>query len=380
MVTMTAWCGLALPYKINPCLRELTFSTGKLGQDAVRKSLNLCVAAPKKYREAVHEHMTVLAIDKYRGVRRWHPAVEDVQRYDYTYARWWSANGVSRQHLTSALVYGTWWNDDPLMYTWGQGWDITEGILKKLAALNDPRRLKYDGGIAGCQVDAEQHLGWHSHYGRLQYLHFMTSTPTGSSTAEQRVRSSTTDALTWMKFAYAVAMGDLRADSALTETLQREVSLPSLALNHCVRLENVKVRTLFSRLGMPLHHRNAITPDVALGSMLHILQDSFSPAHTCRVTAHDGGETKALLADVYNYNEQNTDRHSDKDLYPDWLHHYAASNMHIYANDPVAVGAWLIAAVDNQISWEAVEARLRTTIFAEANTEARAVGTTCIGS
>jgi hypothetical protein len=377
LLALLAGPGAAWAFKINPCLRELTFEDGKLGQDAVRKNINICVNAPEKYREAVHEHMTVLAIAKYRGEPRWQPDSSSLQHYDYTDPVWWTAARTSQTHLTSALVYGTWWNDDPLMYTWGQGWDIIEGF-QKLKKLSDPTIPTYPGGTRNCALAADMHLGWHSHYGRLQHLHFMTGMVESNSTADERVRSTTDKALKWIEFAYAVATKQLAADAPLLIDQQLSVELPAVAANHCVHGANVKIRTLFSRLGMQRTHRDAIAPDVALGTILHIIQDSFSPAHTCRVARPDGSESKALLEDVYNYNEQSKGNHSQNDLYPAWLHRYAATGIHTYSNDPIVVGAWLISAVDNRLRWEEVESHLKSTVFATSSGHA-SPARACIG-
>ena len=150
--------------------------------------------------------------------------------------------------------------------------------------------------------------------------------------------------------------------------MERQLKVPPVAKNLCLsNASNVKVRSLFTRQGPRtsgyLAYRNRITPDVALGSILHILQDSFSPAHTCRDAMLVDGQQVAVLRDVYNYNEQDHDEHAKRDEYPDWLLHHVRSGGHRYSNDPVVVGAWLLAAADARLSWEQVRQHLRSTVF-----------------
>lgn len=322
-------------FKLSPCLRALTLEDEQLSQDKLRWQ-NFCFTLPEQYKSAVHEHMTLATIKQFRG------KVDLVQTpngwwYDYMMEAPWPQK-TGKNHYSRGIMFGVWWNDDPLMLTWGQGWDIIGGgwTLKELMedgykeSMED-RYKEYPG--AGCPVPADQHLGRWSHFGPLQHLHFMTNLIHGDSTAEQRITATTNLALSWMKFAYRVATGDsgLEPESPLSEAIEREAGLPSVALNHCVTdRRNVKIRTIFT-LRDPSwtdDYRRAITPDVALGTMLHVIQDSFSPAHTCRVRKQTNDGMYAVLVDVENYNEQDRDSHGDLDNYPLWLVQQVRSGEH----------------------------------------------------
>ncbi|MEZ6872061.1 hypothetical protein [Pseudomonas aeruginosa] len=56
-----------------------------------------------------------------------------------------------------------------------------------------------------------------------------------------------------------------------------------------------------------------------------------------------------MTTNVYNYGEQVEanlgDYHHDKDDYPGWLITYTRTGKHVYENDPIVVGAWLIPSV-----------------------------------
>lgn len=348
--------------QISPCYRVLTYRDGAPHEEPVRYLGKLCAVVMKQQeRNAVHEHLTAATLREYRADPA-APQTASDWKWQYMIEPEWTSMG--RQHRSFAVIFGTWWNDDPLMLTLGQSADFLRGGYKVWSAFQ-PERAKYAGAQRKCGVDAAVHLGRASHLGNLQHLHFMTTeTSTDVSARDQRIDITTQKALEWMSFAYQVATGDTSPDQAITAEKESQLSLPSIALNHCVNSDNVKVRTLFARQGHTIEERNKRTPDIALGSMLHILQDSFSPAHTCRVSREADGKRQAVLRDVENYALQDKRVHSSLDQYPRWFLEYLKSGQHRYDNDPIVVGAWLIAAVDRKLPWTTVEAHLRETIFA----------------
>jgi hypothetical protein len=361
------WSLPASASTLNPCLRVLTVAPSGLAQRPIN-GLNLCTAAPQQLQSAVHEHMTVGAIYKYRAevLQRGAAVGDETAALNYmTEAPWRVGSGLS--HRTYALVFGTWWNDDPLMHLWGERTDFVSG-LKHLKRLFDKRRRSlYEGGVAGCPVAANQHLGRASHFDALQYLHFMSNLPRSRSD-EERLQSTLDEALNWIEFAYRVATGEIAASAAFTADDERRLKMPSIAANLCLKdVTSVKVRSVFTRQGPPtsanIAYRNGLAPDIALGTIFHVLQDSFSPAHTCRIAVQADGQKLALLKRVFNYNEQTPEEHAALDGYPAWLQEYARAGTHRYTNDPIVVGAWLLGAVDSKLPWPDVRKHLLSTIF-----------------
>jgi hypothetical protein len=357
----------AWAFKLNPCLRVLVYNDGKLEADKIR-TRNLCGLAPEKLRLTVHEHMTNFAIDEYRGSGFLFTAAAakatgkpKQQVLSYMVGPEWTKFPATISHKTDALILGTWWNDDPLMYLWGSGGDFRHG-LDELRALFREIDDDYQGGVSECWIPKAQHLAWNSHFGSLQYLHFMTNG--AEKNAEYRLDKTLEKSLSWIKFAYSVATRTTPADAPLTAETEAGLGLPSIAQNYCLRKpSNAKIRTLFARPSGDDALRDRRTPDVALGTILHIIQDSFSPAHTCRVDRMVNGERVAVLKEVFNYNEQDHDVHARHDVFPDWLLSYAKSGEHTYANDPIKVGAWLLQAVDANTPWKDVETHLKQTVF-----------------
>lgn len=174
---LSAWS-----FKLNPCLRTLEYVNGELSQGPMNW-YNACgwQPVPERFKLAVHEHMTLLAIDIYRNGRpRWEADKVEPQKVEYMMAlKPWTKQGGTTSHLTWALMFGTWWNDDPLMSTWGEGTDISDGLWRLYTSIKSDRPM-YPGGIATCKgirdfVPKDSHLPRQSHYGSMQYLHFMTS-------------------------------------------------------------------------------------------------------------------------------------------------------------------------------------------------------------
>lgn len=313
-------------FEINPCLRVLVYNAYHLDSEVIR-FWNLCkhtdvissIDDGKYLKSTVHEHMTNFAIDEYRGtgflVRKAQLPPQDRSQelsFNFMHEKQWIQSPSKHKHKTYAIIFGSWWNDDPLMYTWGQGNDFTNGLFS-LGHQFDSKTKKYAGGVADCWLEGKDHLGWNSHYGKLQYLHFMSSD--GKQVGEEaRLDETTRLALVWIKFAYSVATGDTSADAPLTPQTEESLGLPSVALNYCLgNAANAKVRTLFARVNMnDAAERNVRTPDVALGSIFHILQDSFSPAHTCRKEQIVDGQHFAVLSGVYNFNDQVRELHGER--------------------------------------------------------------------
>jgi hypothetical protein len=378
----------AFAFQVNPCYRVLEIKNGVPNQGRIRAwFINTCWL--KNDFNTVHEHLTNFAINEYLepGYYLRNPKVALVNRASgdsvnfITGAEW--PKGAKPQHTTYGIIYGSWWNDDPLMFTWGEGANFTTGLLKLRRQFEDTH-AEYRGGVSGCWVKAADYLPWHSHYGRMQYLHFMTNEPNAGDD-QARLRKTTSEALLWMEFAYKVAIKKIKADDPLTEADEIKLGMPRVDLNYCLEdKKNEKVRTLFAPAGTDYEGRNLLTPDVALGSMLHVMQDSFSPAHTCRVDEYVAGKPYAVLTNVYNYGEQVKanlgDYHHDKDDYPGWLITYTRTGKHVYDNDPIVVGAWLIKAVDQQMEWDDVRKHLEQTIFKRSDRPASEPLPVCIGS
>ncbi|MBD9502189.1 hypothetical protein IB256_15480 [Pseudomonas sp. PDM17] len=302
-----------------------------------------------------------------------------VRRYNFIQSANWQHDEKGRVHTAKGLIYGSWWNDDPLMYMQGQGSDFGMGAYYLRKIKGDSQ--SYRGGVRKCDVPARQSLFWNTHKGTLQHLHFMTVMPRKTPPTEA-LSDTTGRALEWIEFAYSVASMKRDPDSQFPPDEQARLWIPPLKENYCLRDPyNAKVKTLFTRAGSD--HRNELTPDMALGSILHIIQDSFSPSHTCRVAQLVDGKKMALLNNVYNYKNQLVDdggstQHEEKDEYPVWLFAYYFSGNNTYANDPIIEGKWIIDAADHGTDWSIVKQHLKDKVFKTVDHPSEDANVKCI--
>ncbi|MBT2305428.1 hypothetical protein J7E70_34095 [Variovorax paradoxus] len=375
------WSSDTWAFRIGPCLRLLILEDGELTQERLRW-WNQCAFLPDQYKSAVHEHMSLASIMQYTSEVKVTPTLNgwEFNTMDEGEKSW--PPNAKQPHYTRGIIFGTWWNDDPLMRTWGQGWDLITGSWDFGQSMKQkPEGEKYKAESGECEVEAREHLGRRSHFGTLQHLHFMYATDKkdDQSKAAFRVKTTTDAALKWMQFAYKVAIGEIKPGDTFDTKLEAESGLLFLDRNHCVqKKENLKIRTIFTlRDDDSKKYRDPLTPNVALGSMLHVIQDSFSPGHTCRIERQGTDGTYLIVADVENYNAQDHDSHGSLDAYPPWLTDLVVSKKRRYQNDPVNVGAWLIQAVDKPMDWGDVETHLRNTIFLAAPSDDQKLE--CIG-
>jgi hypothetical protein len=173
-----------------------------------------------------------------------------------------------------------------------------------------------------------------SHYGDMQFLHAMASP--GETLTRTRERM-----LLWAEFTYRVATGEFGTD-ALIGSL-------SLPINGDI-LRGLGARTVHQIF----ETRASATPDmirtIALGALLHMVQDSYSPAHTARLmTAGANAAPFGAISVFHDFGCQVPSKHAELDRADSspWL---AAALRPVL--DPVTVGAQLIAWARSGVAWE----------------------------
>lgn len=135
-------------------LRDLTYTGGVLGQDRHGSRIqNACPNAPQRYKYgAVHEHMTAFAVANHRRTQHWQTEPDRPGVFRYLVEPRWP-KGANRTHRTKDIIFGTWWNDDPLMLMWGQGMDLVYGV-RRIEKFFKPS-ARYPGSLRDLNVDAK---------------------------------------------------------------------------------------------------------------------------------------------------------------------------------------------------------------------------------
>lgn len=140
-----------------------------------------------------------------------------------------------------------------------------------------------------------------SHFGDLQFLHAMADRK-GVPASETRRQI-----LMWSEFAWRVQSGS--ADRIRRETRMGMVPVSGM-LRHFPANEERSVELLFTvgRPWMRLH-----VADIAFGSFLHMLQDSFAGGHATRRPRIDPTCNVPEIVVFHTYAGQDKDQHKDRD-------------------------------------------------------------------
>lgn len=223
-----------------------------------------------------------------------------------------------------------------------------------------------------------------SHYGRLQFLHAMRS-PDDRSDADTRA-----SILDWARFAYEVAAGDskligsdLCAAVSGRGHLATAMEFADQSLCHQRRSRwrtypPYTVRTFFTlRCSNMFSSRRCWEQSsangdeaariAATGALLHLVQDSYSQAHTSRSVGGSVNEKGPFEAKVvcrppttfFNYSGQNHDEHGRADLPP--ARDSSCNDGAI--DDPITASATVLWHLENKKSADEFVTYLKNRVF-----------------
>lgn len=242
----------------------------------------------------------------------------------------------------NALIRGVWWNDDPNQNIFGVHY-ATWVFWMNDAALIAKRGKNWLG--QSTKIGPQYKMQYRSHYGDLQFLHAMANDRDEAAVDVQK------RIINWMEFAYSVATKKLDAELTLAD-----VKLP-MTNDYFVRQSGWTINHLFApkfTLG-----RNTIK-DVALGSMLHIIQDSYSRSHATRDYNPTRNCPLGRMLEFHAYNLQNAELHGAADTHRSWQE----DNNLTVENNPVQVSAQIINFAKGEADWATVvEPYLREKVF-----------------
>jgi len=236
---------------------------------------------------------------------------------------------IGRGYKYHALIRGVWWNDDPNQLLFGvhyATWPIYMKDAEKIA--------KYGKNMRGrkASITSRYKMQYRSHYGDLQFLHAMANKDGESPTdVQERV-------LGWIGFAYRTATNQIEPDTTmenLDEAIVKEFfkSQPGWSVNYLLAPKWT--------LG------KATIRDVALGSILHIIQDSYSESHTDRTFGSSQKCASGGVVQFHAYGHQDSTRHGSADSRVSWK-----TNVDFDATqNPVETSARMIEFVGRNADW-----------------------------
>lgn len=177
-----------------------------------------------------------------------------------------------------------------------------------------------------------------SHFGDLQFLHAMASKD-GESPEVTRQKI-----LMWIEFTWRIALHEYKLDTRL-----QDVNIAGFS-EHFGKTE-WNVQDLFT-LGNVALRRNI--DDVAFGSLLHVIEDSFAAGHVDRSEPIHGkkcGDSTYLkpgaIGEFHAYGGQDTSLHGHADSSAAFDYARASSQGGV-----VEVGRNIVAMLDKKLSWD----------------------------
>ena len=308
-------------------------------------------------KKPVHETMTLLAYDHYLK-----PEEAQGGRANT------SAEELRKSGIFRDLVLGSEWNDDPDSL-------LRQSVVRAkqwYALFTDAQnqaKCAHDSTRAICKnvkiTDTPMML-YRSHFGDFQFLHAMASHQ--SETAQETKDKM----MEWAKFAYTLSIS---GNSLSKEAIDGPVISAFSSVSSLLKRQGWTVGALFDpvpggewvrsyRIGSLGHYKPSgvlraqvqyetsaeasSIKHIALGSLLHMIQDSYSDAHAER----DGGcnplsKERARIISFRNYVFQLSDDHAIADRHPSWLEHGDLEK-----KNPLWASAKIIQYSFRKVPWE----------------------------
>lgn len=261
---------------------------------------------------------------------------------------------VDIEFAPPAVLYGVRWNDDP-PFAFESGHKQVEGckMQESVRFISQPlcwRNLFKDaekGAAQGSAYDAKSGhvLLYRVHFGDLQFLHSMASKDGDLS------ESTRSKIMIWAEFTWRVASGEY----GLLTTL-RDVKIAGFS--DLVGRPDWRIQDLLT-YAAPGAVRQQIR-QVAFGSLLHVMEDSFARGHTDRAEpgyqqkCANPGATEHLapgaIKEFHAYNNQNHAEHSKFDDREMLMTHVANTKPHV-----ITVGRTLRKYFEDGATWDAVK-------------------------
>jgi hypothetical protein len=192
--------------------------------------------------------------------------------------------------------------------------------------------MAHAGGLAAndpgnAQFSKTGNFLYRTHFGDMQFMHAMASRGETLARTQERV-------LLWMRFTYQVAVGEIDTSARI------DGLAPEFARDILAGFEDWTVAQFFEiRSGTPAERIRRI----ALGALLHTLQDSFAHGHADREMHEPGAEARfGAIRAFLNYGCQSDEKHGEADR----AAHYKWFDAEVHGEkSPVTLGAQVIDLV-----------------------------------
>lgn len=258
--------------------------------------------------------------------------------------------GAEAANVPPSVLAGVRWNDDP-------PFRLSKGQARGLrCVIGDTVRFETQpvcwgslfrdaskGAAKGEMYGPGHAMLYRSHFGDLQFLHAMASRD-GESASETKARL-----MDWLQFAWRTASREYTLDTRLKD-------VPIRTIQVAFGKTEWRVQDLYA-LGATNSLRREID-NVAFGSLLHTLQDSFAAGHVDREessgtqTCSVGGlsvTAPGSIISFHAYNRQSHEAHARADSKNAFLSHFQQEG------DIVDLGRVLLKARQARLAWSEVQ-------------------------
>lgn len=231
-------------------------------------------------------------------------------------------------------VAGVRWNDDPaFMFSHGHGNQLGCVSGQSVRMVTQPAcwARVFLAGERSAQrgvrhTGANSNLLVRSHFGDLQFLHAMA---VADGVPPEQTRR---EVLAWMEFTWRTATGD--ADFSLQHLVVR-LPIDGFAQRFSAN-QQWRIQDLFT-LGDPSARRDDRLQRIALGSLLHVVQDSFAAGHVARAASVpdavcDGRAdwpAPGQIVEFHSYPHQDSRKHAQADEPGALLSHKVGSSPNV---------------------------------------------------
>ena len=260
------------------------------------------------------------------------------------------------KYAPRSILFGVQWNDNPpfaLTSTHTKDCPVNTTIRLPnyskcwITLFEDARTRAADGHHFDHRSDVA--LLYRVHFGDMQFLHAMASWD------GEKMEDTKAKIMMWAELTYATAIGRIPPEKTVSNVEVK--GIPRLFKGKGYSIEN-----LFTR-GVP-EHRSRVG-QVAMGSLLHVIEDSFAKGHVARdeptgapCSTYPKMKKAGRVLEFYSFSQQNQDKHGQADSRESLAAHLISQTPNV-----VDVGRALRSMYDSRRPWAEVSSFLSQCVF-----------------
>lgn len=259
-------------------------------------------------------------------------------------------------HAPAAVLFGVQWNDNPpFSLTATKTKDCPKYTTIRLPNYSKCWYTLFKNASKRAELSeyfdhrSDAALLYRVHFGDMQFLHAMASW-NGEKMGDTKGRI-----LTCAELAYRTAIGEISPGMPLSD-------VPVPRIPRLFKGKGYSVENLFTR-GVPEYRSNV--GQVALGSLMHVIEDSFAKGHAARdeptgenCLPHPHTKKAGRVLRFYSFSGQDKNKHGKADSRDAFEAHFISQTPHM-----VAVGRALKAMYDASEPWVGVRSFLDQCVF-----------------